>query len=36
MDAAAVAGSGRGRWRRVAKAAAAGGEQCRNGVWCVL
>jgi hypothetical protein len=32
-----AAGSGRGRQRRAAKAAAAaGGEQCGNGVWCVL
>jgi hypothetical protein len=33
----AVAGSGRERRRRTAKEAAAeGGEQCQNGVWCVL
>ena len=32
-----AAGSSRGRWRRAAKAAVvAGGEQCGNGVWCVL
>ena len=30
-------GIGRGRGRRAAKAAVvAGGEQCGNGVWCVL
>ncbi len=36
MDAAAVTGGSRGRRRRAAKAVAEGGEQCQNGVWCVL
>jgi hypothetical protein len=34
VDATAAAGSGWGRRRMAAKAAAEGGEQCQNGVLC--